>query len=146
MPAIYDLSNELLDSIIQSLPRDDLQSLSLSNKWFHALSHQARKRHLWLKRYSVLSFGGYPGVTHGLHKSYDPRVHEDAKDALLLLENIIRDPEITEYAESICLGCCCDDQDDRLSGNLNDTEKAAISKRQAVIIDRSTELKILVEN
>ena len=146
MPAISDLSNEILSNIIQSVPREDLQSLALSNKWLHALSHKARKRHLWLERYSVLSFGGYPGVTHGLHKSYDPRVHEDAKDALLLLENIIRDPEITEYAESICLGCCCDDQDDRLSWDLDDEEKATISKRQHVIANRYTELKTLVEN
>ena len=87
MPANSDLSNELLENIIQSVHREDLRSLALSKKWFHALSYKAWKSHLSLKRYSTLSIGGYPGDTHRLHKSYDPEVHEDAADALLLLES-----------------------------------------------------------
>ena len=145
--SFLDLSNELLHRIIQAVPRNDLLSLSLTCRWLYALCDKALKRHLTLKKYSTVSFGNYCGGLDSIHRSYNPEVHADAKDAMLLIEDIIKDPEIMEYPEIMCLGNCIDVGGDRFgSGPWDDEEKEIYRKRQSVINHRSSEWKRLIED
>ncbi|CAF9933069.1 MAG: hypothetical protein HETSPECPRED_008522 [Heterodermia speciosa] len=147
MVLILDLSNELLHRIIQAIPRNDILSLSLTSKWFHVLCAKALKRHLTLKKYCTVSFGNYWGDFDRIHRSYNPKVHVDAKDAILLIEDMIRDPEIMEYPETMCLGNCRDVGDNRLEYEPWDNDEKEIRrKRQSVITHRYNELKEMVED
>ena len=144
MPTILDLSNEILHGIIQAIPRNDLLFLSLTSKWLHALCDGALKRQ---KKYSTVSFGNYGGGMYRTPRKYNPEVHEDARDAMLLLEDIIRDPEIVSYPEIMCLGCCVDVEDDRLQvESVDDDEMELCRKRQSVITHRSSELKNMIDD
>ena len=146
MPIILDLSNEVLHRIIQEIPGNDLLSLSLTSHWLHALCDKALKRHLTLKKYTTVSFGNYWHDFNRLHRSYSPKVHEDAKDALLLIEDIFKNPDIMEYPESMCLGCCVDVGDDRLGSNPWDDDESGIHlQQQSIITHRFSRLKKVVE-
>ncbi|CAF9925266.1 MAG: hypothetical protein HETSPECPRED_005791 [Heterodermia speciosa] len=139
MPTFLDLSNELLYRIVKTVPRDDLPSLSLTNKLLHALSDKDCKRHLALKKYSTLSFGNY--YTSGyVHHSPKTKLREDTKDGLLFLASIIKDSRISEYPQRICVGSCADYEIRPSWLNVEYQDK-----RQSIITELSAQVKTAVE-
>ena len=127
------------------MPRDDLPSLSLTNKLLHALSDKDCKRHLTLKKYSTLSFGNY--YTSGfVHQSPKAKSREDTKDGLLFLGSLIKDSGISEYPQRMCVGNCTDSDDPSFWLNVEDRVTSPYQdKRQSIITELSAQLKTAVE-
>ena len=142
MPTLLDLSNELLYRILKAVPRDDLQSLSLTNKLLHALSDKDRKKHLTLKKkYCTLSFGSYWDPTH---QSQNFKSHEDTKDAFCFLESIMKDSEVKEYPQRMFLGSCIDGDVSFFAWHFGHSVDSLYAGRLQSITQHSARLKTMI--
>ena len=100
MPNILVFPNELLHRIINDVPRFDLLSLALCNKFFYALTERPLKQHLALhERYSTLTFG-----VDNDDDDFEDHPCDDTRNALLFLGHMIEDPEIAYYRTVVLKG------------------------------------------
>ena len=135
MPNILNLPKELLRRIIHYVPRFDLLSLALCQKFIYAMTNEHLKQHLALrKRYSSLNFGCF-------NEEYDIDTCDDTKSALLFLGHIIEDPEIAYYPTVVRMGGCFPEDEPTLDP---DGFKEIIETRQAFITKHSDFLKTII--
>ena len=153
MTTVLSLSNELLDRIIQAIPREDLLALALTNRIFNALTERALKRHLALRtKYSTLTFGRFENDDFIPVSSR----HDDVYHAVLVLESIIRDPEIIYYPKTMRIGSCDDPEDPYNDGGDEQDDEddwpdstltaEALTKRRSAIANCSDQLKVMIED
>ena len=143
MLTLWNLSNELLDSIIQAVPRDDLISLALTNKALYALTEKALKRHHSLKKYYVLNFCDcnrfYAAKGSSHSEAHDDR-RDDTRDARLLLSSIFADSDIADYPQKLYLGYAKNH-----SPADNALDALTRSKRTSMISKHSEKLRAMIE-
>lgn len=148
---ILSLPNELLHRIVHAVPWPDLVPFALSCKIIHICCASKLKDRLALKRYSVLTFGGFDlgesmfcdqEAHETLEELEDPGV--DAKhNALLLLGSILDEPDVARWPMSMRIGYLCDeDQDYIVHGELDDDH---LDKMQQIVAQHSTGLKKIID-
>ena len=128
MPSLSDLSNEILDTIIENIRPDDILNFSLSSKWIHLLTKKALDQHKsWSPVYTHI-------VLHGCHR------HRNDCHPMRLIRDICLDWRIGEYPRSLSVECCGIDEyedgetDSQNSDREDDAEETKDSSTIRIIL------------
>lgn len=141
MPKLLALPNEVLGRIVEVARPLDLESFAYTNKLIYALAKKALKRHLKMKRYSLLCFGNFEGSSGALKGS---RLN-DRNNPFLLLSSIIQDPEIAEGPTKLSLGRLIDYGDGDEEDNDGDTSVTDMKKPETLMRKHSAAIHLLVQ-
>lgn len=128
MPALLDLSNELLFKIIDQIHPDDIPNFSLTCKDIHQVAKDAVQFHLDREEtYEDV-------VLHGCHR------HEDNDHPLELIKEICMDWRIGEYVKTLTVNCCGLPLEKLHHGieDQEDAQKYKVEKLEDSITNRST--------
>ena len=141
MSKLLALPNEVLGRIVEVARPSDLESFAYTSKFIYILAKKALKRHLKMKRYSLLCFGNFEGASRDLKGSRP----NDRNDPFLLLSSIIQDPEIAEGPTKLSLGSLIDygDRDDEdIDGEISLTDTKEL---ETLMRKHSAAIHVLVQ-